>query len=109
MPNGNWKAMDSAPKDGRKVLLIARLSISTEQPGPVVGYWLKTVQGWRPRHIMPSTRSPLFGCSQTTGRSWPGAALKWGGKFAGQTLFRARERRSEAVALFCHSPCRVRH
>ncbi len=48
MAFADWKTMDSAPKDGTKVLLIARLDIQGEEPGPVVGHWLKTVEEWRP-------------------------------------------------------------
>ena len=40
--------MDNAPKDGTNVLLIARLNIQGEEPGPVVGHWLKAVEEWRP-------------------------------------------------------------
>jgi len=47
MASANWKPMDSAPKDGTKVLLIVRLNIPGEEPGPVVGHWLKAVEEWR--------------------------------------------------------------
>jgi hypothetical protein len=41
MANANWKAMDTAPKDGTNVLLWATLKTIPpyEEPGPVVGHW----------------------------------------------------------------------
>jgi hypothetical protein len=49
MANANWRTMDYAPKDGRKVLLIAKLDLPGEEPGPVVGRWYRApVEEWRP-------------------------------------------------------------
>jgi len=48
MAYADWKSMDSAPKDGTKVLLIARLDIHGDEPGPVVGLWVRAVEEWRP-------------------------------------------------------------
>jgi hypothetical protein len=47
MANANWKTMESAPKDGTPVLLIAKLDLPDEEPGPVVGRWQKAVEEWR--------------------------------------------------------------
>jgi hypothetical protein len=48
-----WKPIASAPKDGRKLLLFARLkSDPHHEYGPVVGYWLsEQVEQWKP-HLL---------------------------------------------------------
>ncbi len=51
MAGAAWKAMESAPKDGTKVLLWATLKTPApyDPPGPVVGRWVKPpVAQWRP-------------------------------------------------------------
>ena len=47
----DWKTMDTAPQDGRNVLLWATLRTIPpyEEPGPVVGRWHKApVEQWKP-------------------------------------------------------------
>jgi hypothetical protein len=43
-----WKRIDSAPKDGTPVLLIARFNIQTEENGTVVGHWENAIERWKP-------------------------------------------------------------
>jgi hypothetical protein len=50
----SWKPMGSAPKDGSKVLLWARLkTVPDDKPGPVVGYWHRSIERWKiaPDHL----------------------------------------------------------
>jgi hypothetical protein len=51
MASSAWKTMESAPKNGTKVLLWATLKTPApyDPPGPVVGRWIKApVEQWRP-------------------------------------------------------------
>jgi hypothetical protein len=43
-----WKSMDSAPKDGRRILLIVH-NAHDEYVGPAVGYWggTQTLKQWK--------------------------------------------------------------
>ena len=48
MASAAWKTIDSAPKDGTKVLLLARCkTIPDDTPAPVVGFWNKHVMQWK--------------------------------------------------------------
>jgi hypothetical protein len=45
---GPWKRMDSAPKDGRPMLLNARFKLdASSKHAPVVGYWNNHVRQWK--------------------------------------------------------------
>jgi hypothetical protein len=53
----DWKSIESAPKDGRPLLLFA--SLKTVSPGldnkpvPVVGHWHRAIERWKvwPDHL----------------------------------------------------------
>jgi hypothetical protein len=47
MVDSLWKPISSAPKDGTRVLLFARLNTDGAKLGPVVGYWHTTEDEWR--------------------------------------------------------------
>jgi len=45
----NWKPMDNAPRDGRPVLLWARLKSvppGSNDHSPIVGFWNKSIDRW---------------------------------------------------------------
>jgi hypothetical protein len=44
-----WKSIESAPKDGRALLLFARLKSNPDQVAyPVVGFWHDQIKRWKP-------------------------------------------------------------
>jgi hypothetical protein len=44
----DWKAISTAPKDGRKLLLFAHLKSDPEMTfHPVIGHWNDAVQAWK--------------------------------------------------------------
>jgi hypothetical protein len=48
MASAAWKKIESAPKDGSKVLLYARCKTDpNDKPAPVVGFWNKDVMQWK--------------------------------------------------------------
>jgi hypothetical protein len=54
----NWQSIDTAPKDGRSVLVWARLGSSPFEKGdhfPIVGFWHPTIMCWKvaPEHLNP--------------------------------------------------------
>jgi hypothetical protein len=42
-----WKTMESAPKDGQPILLIAAINRQGAKIEPVVGYWSAHVKAWK--------------------------------------------------------------
>ena len=61
----SWKPIKDAPKDGRSVLLWAR--IKTVPPGnvdfsPIVGFWHKDIEQWRvaPEHLSGEVLIPTY-------------------------------------------------
>jgi hypothetical protein len=49
----DWKPIDSAPRDGGKVLLFATLKVMPEDaPGPFVGFWDDFVKKWKVAHAL---------------------------------------------------------
>ena len=47
----NWKSMDDAPKDGRKLLLFARLKIIPDDVlSPFDGFWDLRMNKWKVAH-----------------------------------------------------------
>ena len=67
----SWKPIEDAPKDGRSVLLWARLkTIPAEQDDigyPIVGFWLRDI-GWKvaPEFLNALTTSTLTRASAPT-------------------------------------------
>ena len=51
-----WKTMDSAPNDGRAILLFARLNIQGSKPEIMVGFWSVHVFAWRPMPDVLNTK-----------------------------------------------------
>jgi hypothetical protein len=43
-----WKDESSAPRDGRTLLLVARLNTDGTRFAPLVGFWHQTEHEWRP-------------------------------------------------------------
>jgi len=55
-----WKLHKDAPKDGRPILMIARLNIHGEKPKAMVGYWHLTQHQWRAIPADQGTELKLF-------------------------------------------------
>ena len=53
-----WKGAREPPKDGRPILMIARLNIDGEKPQAMVGHWHQ--QEWRAIPIDQGTQLVLF-------------------------------------------------
>jgi hypothetical protein len=54
----DWQLMETAPRDGRPVLLCAKLSSYPPEPKnhfPIVGFWHQTIMRWKvaPEHWNP--------------------------------------------------------
>ena len=53
-----WQSMDTAPQDGRPVLLWARLSSYPPEPNdhfPIVGFWHRAIMRWK---VAPENLNP---------------------------------------------------
>jgi hypothetical protein len=68
MANANWKTMDTAPRNGTKVLLWATLKTAPagDEHHPVVGFWHKSIKKWKvaPEHLSGDELIPLDGDSR---------------------------------------------
>jgi hypothetical protein len=55
-----WNSPNDAPKDGRPILMIARLVVDGEKPRAMVGHWHPTEHEWRASPIDQGEKLMLF-------------------------------------------------
>ena len=59
LPVRDWRPIEEAPKDGRSVLLWARLRSNPPEPDdfyPIIGFWHPLIEQWKvaPEHLNSS-------------------------------------------------------